>query len=149
MFRAFFLLIFGLVAGVIGYQAGVAATATGAAGTVVVLGGGPGLGTFLFLLFIGFIVFGGAKRRMWAHGHGGPDGQRGFGHFGPMGWGGGRGSTDPNDPRREWLTKMHRSLHEAESASGSTGSTPTGSTPTGSTPTGTTGTPGSTPPASA
>ena len=130
MFRAFFLLIFGLVAGVIGYQAGVTATATGAAGTVVVLGGGPGIGTFLFLLFIGFLIFGGAKRRMWAHGHGGPDGHRGFGHFGPMGWGGGptgsTGPTDPNDPRREWVAKMHRELHEAEAA---TGATPTGTPP--------------------
>jgi hypothetical protein len=112
-----------LVAGVIGFQAGIASN-IGAAGGVIYLGGGfPGLGFLLFLLFIGFVLFAiGGRRRAWARGPmGGP------GHWGGHGpWG-----TD-GDPRRAWVAEAHRRLHEEEASAGST--------------TGTTGTSGTTSP---
>lgn len=110
-----------LVAGAIGFQAGVASN-IGAAGGAVYLGGGiPGLGFLFFLFFVGFVLFAiGGRRHAWARGPmGGP------GHWGGHGsWG-----TD-GDPRRQWVADAHRRLHEEEAAgtiatAGTTGSTGT------------------------
>jgi len=100
-----------LVAGAIGFQAGIASN-IGAAGGAVYLGGGiPGLGFLFFLFIIGFVLFaiGGMRRRAIGAGHwGGP------GHWGPR-----------SDTRREWVADMHRRLHEEEAApGGSTGQPP-------------------------
>jgi hypothetical protein len=96
-----------LVAGAIGFQAGIASN-IGAAGGAVYLGGGiPGLGFLFFLFFVGFLLFAiGSRRRGWAHGPmGGP------GHWG------GHGSWGTNDdPRRQWVADAHRRLHEEEAA---------------------------------
>jgi hypothetical protein len=101
-----------LVAGAIGFQAGIASN-IGAAGGAVYLGGGiPGLGFLFFLFFVGFVLFAiGGRRRAWAHGPmGGP------GHWGGHGsWG-----TD-GDPRRQWVADAHRRLHEEEAAGSTTG----------------------------
>ena len=69
--------------------------------------------------------------RSFADGHAmGSDG--GHGHwgagYGRGPWGGPTGMTGPdasNDPRRQWVADMHRSLHEAETKS----TEPTNSTP--------------------
>jgi hypothetical protein len=100
-----------LVAGAIGFQAGIASN-IGAAGGAVYLGGGiPGLGFLFFLLFVGFVLFAiGGRRRAWAHGPMGGPGR--WGGHGP--WG-----TD-DDPRRQWVADAHRRLHEEE-ATGTTG----------------------------
>jgi hypothetical protein len=105
--RAFGVLLFVLVAGVagvIGYQAGLTSSAAAAGATVVVTGGFPGIGTLLFLLFLGFLffAFAGRRRAGWGPGHG----------HGP--WGGRMGPGDPSDPRRRWVAEMHRRLHEEE-----------------------------------
>ena len=99
-----------LVAGAIGFQAGIASN-IGAAGGAVYLGGGiPGLGFLFFLFFIGFLLFAiGGRRRAWAHG---PMG-------GPGRWGG-HGSFDEGDPRRQWVADAHRRLHEEEAAAAGT-----------------------------
>ena len=114
-----------LVAGAIGFQAGIASN-IGAAGGAVYLGGGiPGLGFLFFLFFIGFLLFAiGGRRRAWAHG---PMG-------GPGRWAG-HGSFDDGDPRRQWVADAHRRLHEEEAAgtigtAGATGAATTAPTPT-------------------
>lgn len=113
-----------LVAGAIGFQAGIASN-IGAAGGAVYLGGGiPGLGFLFFLFFlffIGFLLFAiGGRRRTWAHG---PMG-------GPGRWGG-YGSFEDGDSRRQWVADAHRRLHEEESAAaGATGAHPTAPAPT-------------------
>jgi hypothetical protein len=100
-----------LVAGAIGFQAGIASN-IGAAGGAVYLGGGiPGLGFLFFLFFVGFVLFAiGGRRRAWARGPmGGP------GHWG------GHGSWGTNDdPRRQWVADAHRRLHEEEAAAAGT-----------------------------
>jgi hypothetical protein len=95
-----------LVAGGIGFQAGIASN-IGAAGGAVYLGGGiPGLGFLLFLFFVGFLLFAiGGRRRAWAHG---PMG-------GPGRWAG-HGPSEEGDPRHQWMADAHRRLHEQESA---------------------------------
>lgn len=103
--RSFGILLFALVAlvaGVIGYQAGLTSSAATAGATVVVTGGFPGFGTLLFVLFIGvlFFAFAGRRRAGWGHGHG------------P--WGHRMDAGDPSDPRRKWVAEMHRRLHEDE-----------------------------------
>jgi hypothetical protein len=106
-----------LVAGLVGYQAGLTSTAVDA-GKVVIVGGGwfPGFGFLVFLVFVGFLFFaiGGRRHGHWGagHGHGGP----GFGQ-GP--WGdrmgpGGQGTDASSDPRRQWIADIHRGLHEEE-----------------------------------
>ena len=104
-----------VVAGAIGFQAGIASN-IGAAGGAVYLGGGiPGLGFLFFLFFVGFVLFAiGGRRRAWARGPmGGP------GHWGGNGaWG-----TD-GDPRRAWVADAHRRLHEEEAAAAMAGGNP-------------------------
>ena len=128
-----------VVAGLIGYQAGTASGAVAAGATVVVAGGFPWVGFFflLFLMFfvaIPFFAFAG-MRRGGHHGHGGP-GAGGHGgpgapwmRGGPGSWSGGGPGAD--DPRRQWIADVHRSLHEADAASGApaaTGGTAPGTT---------------------
>jgi NAD(P)-dependent dehydrogenase (short-subunit alcohol dehydrogenase family) len=141
--RAFFgFLFFGLVAvvaGLIGYQAGVTSSAAAAGATVVVTGGLGGLGLLLAFLFLGFAfvaVAGAAARRhrAWAPGHG-PWAQR-MGPGGPAGRG---WPADPSDPRRQWLAEMHRSLHAADEdgsdgTDGAAPDVPAGRGPTGAMP---------------
>jgi hypothetical protein len=115
-----------LVAGAIGFQAGIASN-IGAAGGAVYLGGGiPGLGFLFFLFFVGFLLFAIAgRRRAWAHV---PMG-------GPGRWAG-HGSFEDGDPRRKWVADAHRRLHEEEAAAGTTGMTgTTGANPAAPTPT--------------
>ena len=102
--------IVALVAGAIGFQAGIASN-LGAAGGAVYLGGGiPGLGFLFFLFFIGFVLFAIAgRRRAWAHD---PMG-------GPGRWAG-HGSFEDGDPRRQWVADAHRRLHEEEAAAAGT-----------------------------
>ena len=111
-----FLTFVAIVAGLIGYQAGLASNAATAGATVVVTGGFPGLGTLFFLLFVGFLffAFAGRRRGAWGHGHG------------P--WTGRMTATDPDDPRRRWVADMHRRLHEEDEgrAAGGTGANPAG-----------------------
>ncbi len=97
-----FLTLVAVVAGLIGYQAGLASNAAAAGATVVVTGGFPGLGTLFFLLFLGFVFFSfaGMRRRAWSSGH----------RNGP--WAGRMAGTDPDDPRHQWVADMHRRLHE-------------------------------------
>jgi hypothetical protein len=113
------LLLFGLtalVAGLVGFQAGIASN-IGAAGGAVYLGGGfPGFGfLFLFLfLFLGvlFLAFAGRRRGPW-------------GYAGPGRWGHGpwSGPMGADDPRRQWIADAHRRLHEEEAgAAGASGS---------------------------
>jgi hypothetical protein len=111
-----------VVAGFVGYQAGLTSNAIAAGTAVVVTGGFPGFGFLFFLLFIGFLffAFAGRRRGHWrpGHGHGpwaGPMGPGGHGGPGPGGSGPG-GTTDPSDPRRQWVADLHRSLHAAETA---------------------------------
>ena len=103
-----------VVAGLVGYQAGLASNAIAAGTAVVVTGGFPGFGFLFFLLFIGFLffAFAGRRRGPWGPGHGhGPW----AGRMGPGGFGG-PGTTDPSDPRRQWVAEMHRSLHAEDAA---------------------------------
>ena len=103
-----------VVAGLVGYQAGLASNAIAAGTAVVVTGGFPGFGFLFFLLFIGFLffAFAGRRRGPWGPGHGhGPW----AGRMGPGGFGG-PGTTDPSDPRRQWVAEMHRSLHAEQAA---------------------------------
>ncbi len=112
-----FLGLVALVAGLIGYNAGLTSTAAAAGNVVYVTGGGFGGFGLLFFLFFLFLIFSFAgRRRMWGGGHGywGP----GYGR-GP--WGGPTGMTGPdasNDPRRQWIADFHKSLHEAEAKPG-------------------------------
>ena len=115
-----------LVAGAIGYQAGISsAVATTAATTgTVVYHAGWGFGFpwfgfllfpfFLFLLF-GLFAFAFGGRRRWG---GGP----GWG-YGPHGY---TGSTD--DPRYRYIADAHRRLHEDE-ASRASGTSATSTPP--------------------
>jgi hypothetical protein len=110
-----------LVAGFIGYQAGVsssvASSVAASAGTVVYHAawgfGVPWLGFlffpfFLFLLF-GLFAFAFGGRRRWGAGPGGP------------GWGYGNGGyPGRDDPRYRWVADAHRRLHDDEAASGTT-----------------------------
>jgi hypothetical protein len=108
-------LFFGLVAvaaGAVGFQAGVASAVAGGTshpGALLFLLGGPHFGGlfFLFFLFAIAIAIGGARRRYRAHSDWG---QGPWGH-GP--WG--NRSAD-GDPRRSWMSEMHRQMHEAEAA---------------------------------
>jgi hypothetical protein len=112
-----FLGLVALVAGVVGYQAGLASNAVASGATVVVTGGLPGFGFLFFLLFVGFLffAFAGRRRGPWGPGHGhGPW----AGRTGPGGLGGPGGSLDPTDPRRVWVADLHRRLHEEEPATG-------------------------------
>jgi hypothetical protein len=117
-----------LVAGAIGFQAGIASN-IGAAGGAVYLGGGiPGLGFvffLFFLFFVGFVLFAiGGRRHAWARGAMG----------GPAHWGGhGSWGTD-GDPRRAWVADAHRRLHEEEAAAAGTAGTPEATGTTTATP---------------
>jgi hypothetical protein len=109
-----FLVLVAVVAGFVGYQAGLTSSAAAAGATVVVTGGFPGIGLLVFLLFFGFLFFAFAGRR---RGHWGP----GYGHgswAGGMGSGGPGGPGDPSDPRRQWIAEVHRSLHADDAAAG-------------------------------
>ena len=97
-----------IVGGLVGYQAGLTSSAAAAGATVVVTGGFPGVGTLLFLLFIGFLFFSFAGRRRGAWGPG-----RGHGP-----WAGRMGTVDPSDPRRQWVADMHRRLHDEDTTLG-------------------------------
>jgi len=103
-----------LVAGLIGYQIGIAQNVAATTGSVVVMGGWgfPGFGflffPLFFLLFIGFLAFAfGGRRRSW-----GP-GPYGNGSYGPGPWNG-------DDSRRQWIADAHRRLHEEEAKVGPT-----------------------------
>ncbi len=113
-----------LIAGAIGYQAGISstvATAAATSGTVVYHAGwGFGFPWFGFLLFPFFLflffglfafAFGGRRRGPWGPGSG-------PGRWGP--W----DATDSGDPRRQWVADAHRRLHEEEArnAGATTGS---------------------------
>jgi hypothetical protein len=117
LFGVIVLGITALVAGFVGFQAGVASN-IGAAGGAVYLGGGfPGFGFgfLFFFLFLGllFFAFAGRRRGPWGA-HGGP-GRMGYGP-----WGDGFGD---GDPRRQWIADAHRRLHEDEARGvGATGS---------------------------
>jgi hypothetical protein len=105
LFGVIVLGITALVAGFVGFQAGVASN-IGAAGGAVYLGGGfPGFGFgfLFFFLFLGFLFFAFAGRRR------GPWGGQGRMGYGPWGDGFGEG-----DPRRQWIADAHRRLHEDE-----------------------------------
>jgi hypothetical protein len=106
-----------IVAGFVGYQAGLTSSAIAAGTAVVVTGGFPGFGFLFFLLFIGFLffAFAGRRRGPWGPGYGhGPW----AGRMGPGGPGGpdGPGAIDPSDPRRQWVAELHRSLHAEQGA---------------------------------
>ncbi len=139
---------FGLVAfaaGTLGFQAGVASAVTGGTGNpaaVWFLMGGPHFGGlfFLFALFAIALAIGGARRRHGMRGacagdHGPTGAQGSWSGHGP--WG--RHFTD-GDPRRNWMSEMHRQMHEAEATQAQTGTTGTGTTGTPDA-TSTTGTP--------
>jgi hypothetical protein len=121
-----FLGLVALVAGIVGYQAGLASNAIAAGTAVVVTGGFPGFGFLFFLLFLGFLffAFAGRRRGPWGHGHGPWAGRTGPGGGGP---GGLSGPGDLSDPRRQWVADMHRSLHAEEAAA----NRPIDSTPAG------------------
>jgi hypothetical protein len=111
-----FLVLVAVVAGGVGYQAGLASSAAASGATVVVTGGFPGFGFLFVLLLIGFLffAFAGRRRGAWdqAHGH------RGWGRMGPGGRGVGGGPTEPFDPRRQWVADLHRSLHAEDASAG-------------------------------
>ena len=109
-----------LIAGAIGYQAGISSTVATAAATsgTVVYHAGWGFGfpwfgfllfPFFFLLFFGFLAFafGGRRRGPWGSGYG-------PGRWGP--W----DATDSGDPRRQWVADAHRRLHEEEARNAGT-----------------------------
>jgi hypothetical protein len=112
-----FLVLVAVVAGLVGYQAGLTSSAAAAGATVVVTGGFPGLGFLFVLLFFGFLFFAFAGRR---HGTWGPGQGHGpwAGRMGPGTPGGPAGSFGPDasDPRRQWIAEVHRSLHADEAA---------------------------------
>src|SRR5829696_3685279 len=103
LFAVILLGLTALVAGFLGFQAGVASN-VGAAGGAVYMGWGFPFGflffPFFFLLFFGFLAFalGGRRRGPWG---------------------------DGSDPRRQWVADAHRRLHEEEgrSAAGTSAST--------------------------
>ena len=109
-----------LVAGLIGYQVGLAQTVAATTGSVVWMGGFgwgfPFFGFIFFFLFIGFLAFafGGARRRGWGPGSYGP----GHGSYG------GPGAWSGDDSRRQWIADAHRRLHEEEAKAAAT-TTPT------------------------
>ena len=106
LFGVIVLGITALVAGAVGFQAGIASN-IGNAGGVVYLGGGiPGFGFLFFFLFLGFLFFAFAGRRR------GPWGMRG----GP--WSDGFGESDE---RRRWIADAHRRLHEDEARTAGSG----------------------------
>jgi hypothetical protein len=108
-----------LVAGAIGFQAGVASN-IGHAGGAVYLGWGGGFpffGFLFFFLFLGFLLFAFAGRRR------GP-----WGTYGGRMGGGPWGAGDPGDPRRQWIADAHRRLHEDEAQRSATPAAP-GTTP--------------------
>ncbi len=111
-----------LIAGFIGYQAGISssvATTAATSGTVVYHAawgfGFPWFGFLLFPFFLflcfGLFAFAFGGRRRWG---GGP----GWG-YGPHGYAG-----SPDDPRRQWIADAHRRLHEEEAARGAGATTP-------------------------
>ena len=117
-----------LIAGAIGYQAGISSTVATAAATsgTVVYHAGWGFGfpwfgfllfPFCFFLFFGFmaLLFGG-RRRGWGPG------------YGSGRWGGPWDATDSGDPRRQWVADAHRRLHEEEARNA--GTTPVSTTST-------------------
>jgi hypothetical protein len=115
-----------LAAGALGFQAGVASNIGAAGGTVVLGGGFPLVGLFLFLpfLFFSFLalaaIIGGRRHR---HGPWGMRHAMGPGGWGPGGPAGpGAGSVPSGDPRRAWVAEMHRSLHEADAQADGGGS---------------------------
>jgi len=131
------LAVLGIV-GVLAYQAGQASVATvatsGAATAVPVyvghygwgFGWGFGFLGFLIPLFFILLLVGlfRAGRRGWGYGPGPRGGWYGRGYgFGPG------DPSDPRDPRRDWIERMHRELHEAE---GSGSKTDPGSGPSAS-----------------
>lgn len=102
---ALLVVLVAIVAGIIGFQAGVAADVAGstAAAPAAYWYAFPhffGFGGFLFFFLIVLLLFAafGGRRRAW----GGP---RNWGGYGPMGEG---------DPRRDWIADAHRRLHEEE-----------------------------------
>ncbi|MGO9178418.1 MAG: hypothetical protein ACLQBX_03455 [Candidatus Limnocylindrales bacterium] len=109
------ILFFGLVAlvaGLVGYQLGLASHAVALGATDVVVSGFLGFGFLLFLLSLGFALptlVAGGQRGPWGPmgGHG-----RWAGRMGPSGPGGFGRSTDRSDPRSPWIADLHRSLHE-------------------------------------
>ena len=124
--RALFaVILFGLtalLAGLVGFQAGMASNVGARRRTAVYVGWGFPFGflffPFFFLLFFGFLAFafGGRRRGPWGPGYG-------PGRWGP--W----DATDSGDPRRQWVADAHRRLHEEEArnagaSSGSTAGTP-------------------------
>jgi hypothetical protein len=134
--RAFIgIFFFGLVAfaaGTLGFQAGVASTVaagTGNPSALWFLMGGPHFGGlfFLFFLFAIAMAIGGARRRHRMHGWaGGPTGgQSGHGPWNGHGPWGNRFAD--GDPRRSWMSEMHRQMHEAEAAKPETQSADTSS----------------------
>jgi hypothetical protein len=96
-----------LVAGFLGFQAGVASNIGAAGGTVWLGGWFPGFGFLFFLLFISvlFFAFAGRRHRAWGPGYGG-----GRGPWGPGAWPG------RDDPRYQWVAEAHRRLHEEQAA---------------------------------
>ena len=124
--RAFIgFLFFGLVAlvaGTLGFQAGVASALAGGTGNsaaVWFLIGGPHLGGlfFLFIVFAIVMAISGARRRRhwhraWTSGpDGSPMGRGPWSGSGPMG-----GRFADGDRGRAWVSEMHRTLHEADAA---------------------------------
>jgi hypothetical protein len=127
-------LILALGAGIaaLAYQAGMnqgAATAA-SAGSVVVVGGGPGafgilgvlLGLFLLFVFARIVIgitFGafGRGRGRWAGDHRG----RGAWFDGPAGGPGADGFHGPWGERETFVAEMHRRLHERDAATAGAG----------------------------
>ena len=104
-----------LVAGAIGFQAGIASN-IGAAGGAVYLGGGiPGFGFLFFLFFlffVGFLLFAiGGRRHAWAR-------------WAARHWAAPAPGATDGDPRRAWVADAHRRLHEEEAAAAGTSGTP-------------------------
>ena len=101
-----------IVAGLIGYQAGLTSNAVASGATVVVTGGFPGFGSLFFLFVLAFVAFSIAGRRRGAW----------IGHHGHRPWTPGPSAGGPGpgpeapDPRRQWLADLHRSLHAEEAA---------------------------------
>jgi len=131
--RAFIgIFFFGLVAfaaGTLGFQAGVASAVAGGTGNpaaVWFLFGGPHFGGlfFLFALFAIALAIGGARRRHRMHGDWAQGPWSGHGPWGNR--------FSDGDPRRNWMSEMHRQMHEFE-ATRTAGTNPP-ATPTDTTP---------------